>query len=56
MPWNQESPMNQRIRLVSDWLSGNFTKIQLARRFGVQIRAQSEGSGWGIWTVLSEIS
>jgi peroxiredoxin len=26
MPWNQESPMNQRIKLVADWLSGNFTK------------------------------
>lgn len=35
MPWNQESPMNQRIKLVADWLSGNFTKSQLARRFGV---------------------
>ncbi|WP_258166717.1 integrase core domain-containing protein [Pseudomonas poae] len=27
--------MNQRIKLVADWLSGNFTKSQLARRFGV---------------------
>ncbi|SMF67296.1 helix-turn-helix domain-containing protein, partial [Pseudomonas sp. LAMO17WK12:I1] len=35
MPWNQESPMNQRIKLVADWLSGNFTKSQLARRFDV---------------------
>ena len=26
MPWNQESPMNQRIKLVADWLSGNYTK------------------------------
>ena len=35
MPWNQESPMDQRIKLVIDWLSGDFTKSQLARRFGV---------------------
>nr|WP_306491583.1 helix-turn-helix domain-containing protein [Pseudomonas sp. W4I3] len=27
--------MNQRIRLVADWLSGNYTKSQLARRFDV---------------------
>nr|WP_242527095.1 MULTISPECIES: helix-turn-helix domain-containing protein [Pseudomonas] len=27
--------MNQRIRLVADWLSGNYTKSQLARRFNV---------------------
>ncbi|KAB0529358.1 helix-turn-helix domain-containing protein, partial [Pseudomonas palleroniana] len=33
MPWNQESPMNQRIKLVVDWLSGDYTKSQLARRF-----------------------
>lgn len=35
MPWNQESPMNQRIRLISDWLCGDYTKSQLARRFNV---------------------
>ncbi|MGY2361189.1 helix-turn-helix domain-containing protein, partial [Pseudomonas azotoformans] len=35
MPWNQESSMDQRIKLVIDWLSGDFTKSQLARRFGV---------------------
>ena len=35
MPWNQESPMNQRIKLVADWLSGNYTKTQLAHRFNV---------------------
>nr|WP_259696790.1 helix-turn-helix domain-containing protein [Pseudomonas canadensis] len=27
--------MDQRIKLVIDWLSGDFTKSQLARRFGV---------------------
>ncbi|MFP3492577.1 helix-turn-helix domain-containing protein, partial [Pseudomonas sp. SIMBA_059] len=27
--------MNQRIKLVVDWLSGDYTKSQLARRFNV---------------------
>ncbi|MDQ0981392.1 hypothetical protein QFZ45_004570 [Pseudomonas synxantha] len=27
--------MNQRIRPVTDWFSGNYTKSQLARRFNV---------------------
>jgi len=35
MPWNQESPMDQRVKLVSDWLSGSYTKSQLSRRYGV---------------------
>jgi transposase InsO family protein len=35
MPWNQESPMDQRVKLVSDWLSGNYTKSQLSRRYEI---------------------
>ncbi|MGY2378640.1 integrase core domain-containing protein [Pseudomonas sp. SDO524_S393] len=35
MPWNQESPMNQRIKLVADWLTRKYTKSQLALRFNV---------------------
>ncbi|HEK1011805.1 TPA: helix-turn-helix domain containing protein, partial [Pseudomonas putida] len=35
MPWNQDSPMNQRIRLIGDWLSGDYTKSQLAHRYSV---------------------
>jgi transposase InsO family protein len=35
MPWNQESPMDQRVKLVSDWLGGSYTKSQLSRRYGV---------------------
>ena len=35
MPWNQDSPMDQRIRLIGDWLSGDYTKSQLAHRYSV---------------------
>ena len=35
MPWNQESPMDQRVKLVSDWLGGSYTKSQLSQRYGV---------------------
>lgn len=35
MPWKRESPMDQRIRLVEDWLSGRFSKSELARRYGI---------------------
>ncbi|MBF6033810.1 helix-turn-helix domain-containing protein, partial [Pseudomonas sp. P155] len=35
MPWKQESPMDQRVKLISDWLSGSYTKSQLSRRYGV---------------------
>jgi len=35
MPWNQESPMDQRVRLIGDWLSGMFTKTDLSKSYGV---------------------
>lgn len=35
MPWNRESPMDQKIRLIGDWLSGDYTKAQLSRIFGI---------------------
>ena len=35
MPWKRESPMDQKIQLISDWLSEEDGKIQLARRYAV---------------------
>lgn len=26
MPWNRESPMDQRIKLIGDWLQGSDNK------------------------------
>ena len=31
MPWNRESPMDQRVKLIHDWLSGSYSKSQLSR-------------------------
>lgn len=30
MPWNRESPKNQRIKLICDWLQGSYSKSELA--------------------------
>lgn len=35
MPWKRESPMDQRVKLISDWLSGSYTKSQLSLRYDV---------------------
>ena len=35
MPWKRESLMDQRVKLISDWLSGNYSKSQLSRRHGI---------------------
>ena len=35
MPWKHETPMDQRIKLVGEWLSGNYSKTALSKRFGV---------------------
>ena len=52
MPWNRESPMEQRGRLIADWLQGNYNKSQLSRIYGVSrptvdkwIR-RYEAAGW----------
>ena len=29
MPWNQESPMDQRVRLIGEWLSGDTPRASL---------------------------
>ena len=35
MPWNRESPMDQRIKLIGDWLQGSYSKSELARHYGL---------------------
>ncbi len=35
MPWKRESVMDQRVNLISDWLSGSYSKSQLSRRHGI---------------------
>lgn len=35
MPWKETSAMDQRIRLIADWLSGDYTKSELCRAYGV---------------------
>lgn len=35
MPWKETSAMDQRIRLIADWLSGDYTKCELCRAYGV---------------------
>lgn len=53
MPWKRETPMDQRIKLINDWLSGDYGKTALSRRYGVSrptvdkwiARYQEEGPG-----------
>lgn len=35
MPWRRESPMDQKIKLLGDWLSGDYNKSALSRIYGV---------------------
>jgi transposase InsO family protein len=35
MPWKETSAMDQRIRLIADWLSGEYTKSELCLAYGV---------------------
>jgi len=35
MPWNRESPMDQRVKLIGDWMSGAYSKSELVRHYGV---------------------
>lgn len=35
MSWNRESPMDQKVRLIGDWLSGAYSKRQLALSYGI---------------------
>lgn len=35
MPWKETSAMEQRIQLIADWLSGDYTKSELCRVYGI---------------------
>lgn len=35
MPWNRESLMDQRVKLIGDWLSDAYSKSELARHYGI---------------------
>ena len=35
MPWKETSAMDQRIQFIADWLSGDYTKSDLCRAYGI---------------------
>lgn len=35
MPWKETCAMDQRVECIGDWLSGNYTQMQLSRIYGV---------------------
>jgi len=35
MPWEQTSAMDQRVQFVADWLSGDYSKMDLCRAYGI---------------------
>jgi transposase-like protein len=35
MPWEETSAMEQRIQLIADWLSGDYSKSELCRGYGI---------------------
>lgn len=35
MPWEQTSAMDQRVQFIADWLSRDYTKMELCRAYGI---------------------
>ncbi len=35
MPWEQTSAMDQRVKFIADWLSKEYSKIELCRAYGI---------------------
>ncbi len=35
MPWKETSAMDQRVQLIGDWLSGEYTKSELCRMYEI---------------------
>jgi len=35
MPWEQTSAMDQRVKFIADWLSGDYLKIELCAAYGI---------------------
>lgn len=55
MPWEETSAMDQRIGCIGDWLSGDYTKRELCRAYGISrptadkwIRRYREGGPGGL--------
>jgi len=55
MPWEETSAMDQRIGCIGDWLSGDYTKSELCRAYGISrptadkwIRRYREGGPGGL--------
>ena len=36
MPWEQTSAMDQRVKFIADWLTGNYFKIELCIAYGIR--------------------
>src|SRR5687767_3992865 len=35
MPWKQTDPMTERVKMITDHLSGNYNPTDLGRRYGI---------------------
>src|SRR5687767_9653608 len=35
MPWKQTDPMTERVKMITDHLSGNYSPTELSRRYGI---------------------
>lgn len=43
MPWKETCAMDQRVRFLADWLSGDYTKSELCRAYGI---SRPTGDKW----------
>ncbi len=43
MPWKETCAMDQRVRFIADWLSGDFTKTELCAAYGI---SRPTGDKW----------
>ena len=43
MPWNETSPMNERIKFIAAFLEGNENFTELCERFGI---SRKQGYKW----------
>jgi len=35
MPWEMEKPMDQKVKLIGDWLDENYSITELSNKYGV---------------------
>ena len=43
MPWKETCAMDQRVQLIGDWLSGQYSKSDLCRYYGI---SRPTGDKW----------